>query len=108
MQAEEKQKQAVDIEHKKFVAQMRKEAIEKAKLQQYYQTDRVKNFHVRKSYILHLISPQLKVFMFLQSALLMTECLKERDAQVELKKLQLKAQEGQVNTLFSFLRTFCF
>ena len=51
MQAEEKQKQAVDIEHKKFVAQMRKEAIEKAKLQQYYQTDRVKNFHVRKSYI---------------------------------------------------------
>ena len=52
MQAEEKQKQAVDIEHKKFVAQMRKEAIEKAKLQQYYQTDRVKNFHVRKSYII--------------------------------------------------------
>lgn len=46
LQEEEEQKKKVDIEHKKFVAQMRKEAIEKAKLQQYYQTDRVKNFHV--------------------------------------------------------------
>ena len=53
MQAEEEQKQKVDLEHKKFVAQMRKEAIEKAKLQQYYQTDRVKNFHVSETVTVH-------------------------------------------------------
>ena len=36
----------IDIEEAKFQAAKRKEAIEKAKTQQYYQTDRVKNFHV--------------------------------------------------------------
>ena len=43
---EEEEKKAVDIEEAKYQAEKRKEAIEKAKTQQYYQTDRVKGFHV--------------------------------------------------------------
>lgn len=44
---EEEEKRLIDIEEAKFQAEKRKAAIEKAKTQQYYQTDRVKNFHVR-------------------------------------------------------------
>ena len=44
-QQEEKVK--IDIEEAKHQAQKRKEAIERAKTLQYYQTDRVKTFHVR-------------------------------------------------------------
>ena len=36
----------VDVEEAKFQAIQRREAIDRAKTQQYYQTDRVKNFHV--------------------------------------------------------------
>ena len=43
---EEAERLQMDIEEAKFKATERKEAIEKAKTQQYYQTDRVKNFHV--------------------------------------------------------------
>ncbi|XP_016118652.1 coiled-coil domain-containing protein 173-like, partial [Sinocyclocheilus grahami] len=56
----------------KYQAQIRKEAIEKAKTQQYYQTDRVKGFH---------------------SALLLAEVLKEREAQIELKRMTQKASK---------------
>uniref|UniRef100_A0A8D3AS13 Cilia and flagella associated protein 210 n=1 Tax=Scophthalmus maximus TaxID=52904 RepID=A0A8D3AS13_SCOMX len=61
---EEKRKQ-IDVEEAQFKEQQRKEAIEKAKTQLYYQTDRVRGFH---------------------SALMLTEVLKEREAQIELKK----------------------
>ncbi|XP_035507205.2 protein CFAP210 [Scophthalmus maximus] len=61
---EEKRKQ-IDVEEAQFKEQQRKEAIEKAKTQLYYQTDRVKGLH---------------------SALMLTEVLKEREAQIELKK----------------------
>ncbi|BFY98023.1 hypothetical protein BsWGS_01063 [Bradybaena similaris] len=64
---EEEERKQIDLEEAKFQAQKRKEAIDKAKTQQYYQTDRVKNFH---------------------SALTLTEVLKERDAQIELKRLK--------------------
>lgn len=67
---EEEEKKAVDLEEAKYQAQQRKEAIEKAKTQQYYQTDRVKKFH---------------------SALQLTEVLKEREAQLELKDLKAQA-----------------
>ena len=43
---EEEERKLIDIEEAKFQAQKRKEAIEKAKTLQYYQTDRVKGFHV--------------------------------------------------------------
>ena len=45
----EEERRQLDLEEAKFQAQKRKEAIEKAKTQQYYQTDRVKNFHVNKN-----------------------------------------------------------
>lgn len=44
----EEERKQLDIEEAKYQAQKRKEAIEKAKTLQYYQTDRVKNFHVRR------------------------------------------------------------
>ncbi|KAM9347659.1 cilia- and flagella- associated protein 210 [Symphorus nematophorus] len=61
---EEKRKQ-IDKEEAEYREQKRKEAIEKAKAQLFYQTDRVKGLH---------------------RALLLTEVLKERDAQIELKQ----------------------
>ncbi|XP_029936050.1 coiled-coil domain-containing protein 173 [Myripristis murdjan] len=64
-QKEEEQKKLLDIEEAKYQAEKRKEAITKATAQQFYHTDRVKAFH---------------------GALLMTEVLKEREAQIELKK----------------------
>ncbi|XP_041365324.1 coiled-coil domain-containing protein 173-like [Gigantopelta aegis] len=71
---EEEERTAIDLEEAKYQAQQRKEAIDKAKTQQYYQTDRVKSFH---------------------SALLLTEVLKEREAQLELKQLIAKANDGK-------------
>ncbi|RUS71231.1 hypothetical protein EGW08_021012 [Elysia chlorotica] len=71
---EEEERKVIDLEEAKFQAQQRKEAIEKAKTQQYYQTDRVKAFH---------------------SALTLTEVLKEREAQVELKRLKEMAMIDQ-------------
>ncbi|XP_010889224.1 coiled-coil domain-containing protein 173 [Esox lucius] len=62
---EEEERKQIDIEEAKYQEQKRKAAIEKARCQQYYQTDRVKGFH---------------------SALLLTEVLKEREAQIELKQ----------------------
>ncbi|XP_060553680.1 cilia- and flagella- associated protein 210-like [Ruditapes philippinarum] len=71
---EEAEKVQIDLEEAKFQAQQRKEAIDKAKTQQYYQTDRVKGFH---------------------SALMLTEVLKEREAQLELKRLKEQASHGK-------------
>ncbi|KAL8587022.1 hypothetical protein ACOMHN_023412 [Nucella lapillus] len=70
---EEAERLQIDIEEAKYQAAQRKIAIDKAKTQQYYQTDRVKNFH---------------------SALQLTEVMKERDAQIELNILKAKASEG--------------
>ena len=119
---EEEQRKAVDLEHEQYQSKLRKEAIEKAKTQQYYQTDRVKGFHVSQSikqacmclcrtcrYTIEIrmifngtsLEPLTKkVFKkrceILQSALLLTEVLKEREAQMELKKLKEQAMIGQV------------
>ncbi|KAJ3592566.1 hypothetical protein NHX12_007693 [Muraenolepis orangiensis] len=57
-------KEMVKLWSNTIAEQMRKDAIERAKTQQYYQTQRVKGFH---------------------SALLLSEVLKETDAQIELK-----------------------
>ncbi|XP_071108770.1 cilia- and flagella- associated protein 210-like [Haliotis cracherodii] len=71
---EEEERVKVDLEEAQYQAAQRREAIEKAKTQQYYQTDRVKAFH---------------------GALLLTEVLKEREAQLELKQLKERANEGK-------------
>ncbi|NWU52048.1 CC173 protein, partial [Dromas ardeola] len=64
---EEEERKRLDLEEQQFQAAKRKEAIDCAKTYLYYQTERVKGFH---------------------SALLLAEVLKERDAQVEFKKLK--------------------
>ncbi|XP_061091732.1 cilia- and flagella- associated protein 210 isoform X2 [Conger conger] len=69
---EEEEKKQIDLEEAEYQQQKRKEAIEKAKSQQYFQTDRVKGFH---------------------SSLLLTEVLKEREAQIELKQKKQMASK---------------
>ncbi|NXC50104.1 CC173 protein, partial [Penelope pileata] len=64
---EEEERKLLDLEEAQFQAAKRKEAIDQAKTYLYYQNERVKGLH---------------------SALLLTEVLKERDAQVEFKKLK--------------------
>ncbi|NXF90991.1 CC173 protein, partial [Eubucco bourcierii] len=64
---EEEERRLLDLEEEQFQAAKRKEAIDHAKTYLYYQNERVKGLH---------------------SALLLTEVLKERDAQVEFKKLK--------------------
>ncbi|XP_075034765.1 cilia- and flagella- associated protein 210 [Mixophyes fleayi] len=71
---EEEEKKKIDLEEAQFQAEKRREAIEKAKTKQYYQNDKVKTFH---------------------SALLLTEVLKERDAQIELKNKRMNMSNKQ-------------
>ncbi|XP_035030936.2 protein CFAP210 [Hippoglossus stenolepis] len=77
-QIEEEKRKQMDIEEAEYKDQQRKEAVEKAKTQLYYQTDQVKGLH---------------------SALLMTEVLKEREAQIELKK-RIKSASKDVEKEF--------
>lgn len=95
---EEEERCRQDVEEAKFQAERRREAIEKAKTQQYYQTDRVKGFHVSCCFnsgaFVFGHSPR-SLISFPQSALLFTEVLKEREAQLELKRLKEKAAEGR-------------
>ncbi|NXA52108.1 CC173 protein, partial [Nothocercus julius] len=63
----EEERRLIDLEEAQFQAAKRKEAIDQARTYQYYRNERVKGFH---------------------SALLLTEVLKERNAQVEFKKLK--------------------
>ncbi|KAK3731515.1 hypothetical protein QZH41_008548, partial [Actinostola sp. cb2023] len=69
---EEEEKIKVDIKEAKLQAQKRKAAIERAKTQQYYQTDRVKTFH---------------------RALLLTEVVKEREAQIHMNDSNRDAEK---------------
>ncbi|KAK1902966.1 Coiled-coil domain containing protein 173 [Dissostichus eleginoides] len=64
-EAEEEKRKMIDQEEAKFQQQQREEAIEKAKTQLYYETNRIKGLH---------------------RALVLTEVLKEREAQIELKQ----------------------
>ena len=69
---EEIERQKIDIEEAKLQAEKRKVAIDRAKQLQYYETDRVKGFH---------------------GALLLTEVLKERDAQIAMKNSKINWQK---------------
>ncbi|CAI7992319.1 Coiled-coil domain-containing protein 173 [Geodia barretti] len=62
---EEERKKEIERQEMEFQAQCRREAIERAKTLLYHQTDRVKTFH---------------------RALLLSEVMRERDAQLEYKK----------------------
>lgn len=46
---DEERRKVIDIEEEKIAAERRREQIEKAKQQQYYETDRIRTFHVRKT-----------------------------------------------------------
>lgn len=90
---EEEKRKLIDKEEAEYQALKRKEAIEKAKTQLYYQTDSVKGLHVGITQKLrHLCT--FGCFLILsvvtsglpQRALLLTEVLKEREAQIELKQ----------------------
>lgn len=80
---EEKERVKIDIEEAKIQAKKRQEAIEKAKTRQYFQTDRVKSFH---------------------GALLLTEVLQERDAQLELKKQKIANEKGKDLEMLKYQR----
>lgn len=83
----EKERQKVDVDFSKVMAEERKRDLEQAKLLQYHETDKVKSFH---------------------SALKLTEVLKEREAQIELKKLvdQIKAeQDNEITAKFNALQS---
>ncbi|XP_067890663.1 cilia- and flagella- associated protein 210 isoform X2 [Heterodontus francisci] len=71
---EEAERQQIDIEEAKYMAQKRKESLERAKMLLFYQTDRVKG---------------------LNAALMLTEALKEREAQIELKRKKINLLERQ-------------
>ncbi|XP_074515454.1 cilia- and flagella- associated protein 210 [Sebastes fasciatus] len=75
---EEEMRKQTDKEEAEYQEQQRKEAIEKAQIQMYYQTDRVKGLH---------------------GALLLTEVLKEREAQIELKQ-RIKSASKDVDKDF--------
>ncbi len=45
-QEEEERKKLLDIEEEKLAAERRREHIEKAKQLKYYETDRIRTFHV--------------------------------------------------------------
>jgi len=79
LENEELEQQKIDKEEAKFQQAKRKEAIDQAKTLQYYETDRVKNFH---------------------KAMLLSEVLKERDAQVDQKK-QVKVMQAKREVLFT-------
>uniref|UniRef100_A0A3Q3BA44 Cilia and flagella associated protein 210 n=1 Tax=Kryptolebias marmoratus TaxID=37003 RepID=A0A3Q3BA44_KRYMA len=78
-QIEEEERKRIVDEEANFKEQQRQEAIEKARTQMYYQTNRVKGLH--------------------QSALLLTEVLKEREAQIELKR-RIESASKDVDTKF--------
>lgn len=74
LEAEEIELQKIDKEEAKFLQAKRREALDKAKTLQYYQTDRVKEFH---------------------SAMLLSEVLNERDKQVAMRKKLAKMQKDR-------------
>ena len=81
------------------MAEERKKALEKSKLLQYHETDRIKTFHVKI-----LLKNQRKLWsmrfyfnknIFFKSALKYSEVLKEREAQIEMKKLVEKLNKDR-------------
>ena len=54
----EEERKKIDIEEALFQAEKRKAAIEKAKIQQYYQTDRIKGLHVSTIIIVIIVTVQ--------------------------------------------------
>ncbi|KAK2498162.1 hypothetical protein MC885_018677 [Smutsia gigantea] len=75
----EAERQILDVEEAIHKQGERKKAIEYAKQYQFYQTERVKNFHV--------------LLVFFLSGLLVSRVIKERDAQIESQKSKIKSDK---------------
>ncbi|XP_073401926.1 cilia- and flagella- associated protein 210 [Dendrobates tinctorius] len=71
---EEEEKKRIDVEEAQYQAEKRRQAIEDARVKQYNQSDKVKTFH---------------------GALLLTEVIRERDAQIELKNKRMSVNSRQ-------------
>ena len=69
------------------MAAQRKKALEQAKLLQYNENDRVKNFHVilRWKFVKKMMTIKFKYK--LKSGLKLSEVLKEREKQIEMKEI---------------------
>lgn len=74
---EEEDRKAIDVEEALYQSKKRQTAIQNAKMLQYFEVDRVKKFH---------------------GALLLSEVLKERDAQIQNKQQQEISKKEQENT----------
>ncbi|XP_037542365.1 LOW QUALITY PROTEIN: coiled-coil domain-containing protein 173 [Nematolebias whitei] len=83
-QMEEEERKQIEMEENSFKEQKRQEAIEKARTQHYYQTDRVRGLH---------------------SALLLSDVLKQREAQIELKQRMKRASEDVNKTYLEVVKT---
>ncbi|XP_037096347.1 coiled-coil domain-containing protein 173 [Syngnathus acus] len=83
-QIEEEKRKQIDMEEAKYREEKRKEAIEKAKEQLYYETERVKGLH---------------------RALLLTEVLKEREAQIKLKQSRKNTSEDLEKEYIQMVKT---
>ncbi|KAM9802335.1 cilia- and flagella- associated protein 210 [Syngnathus typhle] len=83
-QIEEEKRKQIDMEEAKYREEKRKEAIEKAKEQLYYETGRVKGLH---------------------RALLLTEVLKEREAQIKLKQSRKNTSEDLEKEYIQMVKT---
>ncbi|XP_034417155.1 coiled-coil domain-containing protein 173 [Cyclopterus lumpus] len=81
---EEEKRKVTDQEEAKYQEQQRKEANDKAKSQLFYQTDRVKGLH---------------------RALLVTEVLTEREAQIKLKQRIKNASKAVDKELLDMMKT---
>ncbi len=98
----------IDVEEAQFQADKRKEAIEKAKTLLYYQTDRVKQFHVSKLWPslthTHLLCYLTPSHPHTQGALLLSEVLRERDRQVDYKQHRAEAVKKKDDHFIEFER----
>ena len=62
-QQEEERRKAVDVEEEKFAAERRREQIEKAKQLQYFETDRVRTFHVKEKFFVFAFVRSSSIFV---------------------------------------------
>nr|KAF6449796.1 coiled-coil domain containing 173 [Molossus molossus] len=99
----EKERQILDVEEAIYKQGERKKAIEHAKQYQFYQTERVKNFHVLLGfscifiyltiYTQTFFKLKYCLFFFFKSGLLLSRVMKERDAQIEYQKSRIKSDK---------------
>lgn len=96
-QIEEEERKQIEIEETKFKEQKQRETVEKARTQLYHQTSQVRRLHVSVKHFTRYTSwkfdESTNCYFLPQSALLLSEVLKQREAQTELKQQMQSASE---------------